>query len=135
MEDVGEDEACLGIYEGSFQTPDGSAFHRYQVVYVRREVPGDINPRLHAHVTDMGLNILFPYPALRVVGDGEGDTVGELRDIAERMRADYRPELPDVDPQEWAQDSVERLERARKRVLQQTTFGPGSVPSLEQRST
>lgn len=136
VESVDDDDESWGLYEGDFLNPLGTEHRRYQVVYVRlptMDVDGTEQELLHAHVTDLGLSALQPYPPLRIFSVGT-DKVGEVRQYAAEMRADHAPELPDVDPKKWSQDTADDLERKRKAYLRQTQFGAGQVASVEQRS-
>jgi hypothetical protein len=86
------DEKCAGLFELNYQSPGNKGFHRYQIILVAR---GD---DIYEYRKDMGQAKKFKgIDQLRIPG-GVMDkltgkmnivhTVGELMDIADKLRAD-----------------------------------------------
>ena len=133
LDKVREDEESWGLYEGPFTPIDDGEAHRYQVVYVRRPIVENGDGVLHAFVTDMGLHSLNTYPPIRILSVGT-DSVGQVIELAAQTRQDHAPALPDVDADKWIRENLDHVARKREAVEHRTQFGPGSVPSLEQRN-
>ena len=83
------DEPCFSLREEYQQAPDGKGFRRYQVIKVVR---GD---KIASFMHDMGPQKTHKADCFVIPGgvwdvtDGHGEllhTVGELRDIADRIR-------------------------------------------------
>lgn len=132
--DIKDDEMSWSLYEGFFTPPRGGPDRRYRVEYILRTVGDDINPKLHAFVTDLGSRELDTYPPIRIMCYGT-DTVGEVRTIAFLTRSDHKPELPESAAHQdtFGADAQANLERKREKFLGRTTFGYGKSASLEQR--
>ena len=106
VDEVSEDEPCAGLYEGNFFDALGITWNRYQVVYVLRDVPDEIEKKRFAHITKMGRADMQPYPEQRLISwpygtKGEYDTVGDIRETAALTRMDHTPRLPEQNAEAW----------------------------------
>ncbi len=131
------DEKSWGALETDFLSPDGTEVRRYRLLYVKRQatIPelNGLDDYFFAYVQDMGLAALQHFPVFKAPNFGD-DTVGELIDELDYARENHRPRLPETDPHQWAEDSVDQAAWQRAHVLAQTQFGPGKAASLEQRN-
>lgn len=139
VDEVSEDEPCAGLYEGNFFDALGVTWNRYQIVYVLRKVPDEIEKQRFAHVTKMGRADLQTYPEQRLIAwpygsEGEYDTVGEIIETATLTRMDHTPRLPEIDNDTWVKDNLDDQDRKRETLLNRTQFGFDHTPSLEQRN-
>ena len=121
---VTEDEPCYLLAELNLISASGMRRHRYQVLKVVR---GD---SLVTAYVDLGLASLHKADEVTIPGgyveDGKGyvySTVGELREIAERLRAaPVRREIEPSDLQGMYHNFMDALDRFSTR---QSTFGRG----------
>lgn len=139
VDEVSEDEPCAGLYEGNFFDALGITWNRYQVVYVLRDVPDEIEKKRFAHITKMGRADIQPYPEQRLIAwpygaKGEYDTVGDIRETAALTRMDHTPRLPEQNADVWVKDNLDDQGRKREALLNRTQFGFGHAASLEQRN-
>ncbi len=120
------DEPCFNLSEINLQAPDSRGWRRYQVLLVVR---GD---RLAEFRSDLGPARRFTAQQFRIPGGVRDEvsgrieilhTVGELRDIADRLRAGLvRP--PELAPTDLVAGYHETLEERRRRRRGRSTFGP-----------
>lgn len=112
---ISPDEPCLGLYEINLQSPGNRGWRRYQIIHVMR---GD---KPAEYRRDMGSAKKFKAPQLRIPGGAMDETtgrfyiehtVGELREIADDMRAhptfDLK-QIPDLD--KWLDNQGKRRTR------------------------
>ena len=123
-------EPCFAIIERTDQGPDRESIHRFQYVMVVR------NDKPAVYCEDLGLASLYKAPPIYIPGGAQDDAgkfwfehnVGELRDLAEAAREDYRAFLARM--QEVAEtstlihDAIEQYNERHEIIHNRTLFGP-----------
>jgi hypothetical protein len=121
---VSEDELCFMLMEANMLEATGHTRVRYQLLRVVR------NDRLVTAYVPLGPAQAFTANQLCIRGgavepNGRGwavNTVGELREIADEMRASQSPQQEAPDLESAYQDQSYQMSRFRKR---ESTFGYG----------
>ena len=123
------DEPCLQLSEVNLQSPDSRGWRRYQILYVMR---GD---RPSEFRLDLGPASEYRACQFRVPGGALDEasgryhvehTVGELRDIADHLRAG-RGTQPETEPRlNLVQGYHDEMDRRRRRRKGRTQIGPGT---------
>lgn len=125
---VSEDEPCYLLAELNLLSASRMRRHRYQVLKVVR---GD---RLVTAYVDLGLASRHKADEVTIPGGytdentGKGyvfSTVGELREIADRLRSD--PVRREIEPSDLQGAYNRSLEEAQRFKSCQSTFGHGGV--------
>lgn len=125
--EVTEDEPCLGLHEINLQSPGSKGFHRYQIAYVMRA------DRPAARFVDLGAARKFKAPQFRIPGGAKDPitgrykivhTVGQLRDIADDIRAKRADLLADPNPVDFRQQLIDQSEQVRLLHRRASTSGP-----------
>lgn len=110
---IKEDEPCLGLYEINEMPPDGSEFHRYQIIHLMR------NDNITEFRQDLGVARACPRNQIRIPGGGiDGitgvfwieHTIGELRSMADYMRMN-----PSVDIKDYA--AIDKWQDSKRRII------------------
>lgn len=120
---VSEDEPCYLLAELNLLNASNMARHRYQVIKVVRQ------DRLMTAYVDLGPATAFIADELVIPGGYVGEngrgyvfsTLGELREIAEKMRA--QPLRREVEPSDLMGDYLWLLEERERFRQRQSTFG------------
>lgn len=123
---VTEDEPCYLLAEVNLLNASNMARHRYQVLKVVR------TDRLVTAYVDLGLASLYGADQITIPGGyvdeatGRGyvfSTVGELREIAERLRSD--PVRREIEPSDLPGIWRSFIEEKQRFQTRQSTFGYG----------
>ena len=115
---VHADEPVYQLAEVEKQGPDGRGFHRYQIMLIRRD--GD----WAEFCTDLGPAANFTADQFCVLTLWE-HTVGEARDIADRMRFDRLPVGKEIERRDMVGDWLLWEEERWRRQANRSTFGFG----------
>lgn len=123
---VSDDEPCLKLREVSRQAPGSRGWRRAQILTVIR------HDRPAEYAQDLGPRWRFPHAQEFQLPGGVVDertrritivhTVGELRDIAQKLRAgDIKP--PEMEPTDLVGGYHDHLEQKRLRARKRSAFG------------
>ena len=125
---ISPDEPCFGIAEVNLQSGlPGVGWRRYQIGYVVRQ------DKLAEFRRDLGPLDAFKCSQFRIPGGvidghtGKGEilhTVGELMDIADKLRAGQLGESSKVKPDDLLGKAIREAEEVQKRKRHVTTSGP-----------